>query len=248
MSAWRLDRYLSLSGERTRSQAVCAVRMGQVCVNGEPAKDPARKVTQDDRVTLQGREVPLSAWQYYMFHKPAGVLTAARDRRAPTVMDLVPPALLHRRVLPVGRLDKDVTGLLLLTNDGALAHALLDPNRGVWKRYRAQVSGRLTQEDAQAFARGIALEDFTARPAELGIVEANDAQSVALVRVCEGRFHQVKRMFQACGHEVLALHRAAFGPLELDETLPPGGFRPLTPQELEALRQAAANDRAKGEG
>ena len=140
VSAVRLDKYLAQSGERTRSQAVRAIRDGLARINGTTVRDPAAKVGEGDEVTLAGEPVYDEALQYYMLHKPAGVLTAARDGRAQTVMDLVHPALLHRRVLPVGRLDKDTTGILILTNDGALAHALLAPGRHVWKRYVACVT------------------------------------------------------------------------------------------------------------
>ena len=154
MSAVRLDKYLAQSGERTRSQAVRAIRDGLARINGTTVRDPAAKVGEGDEVTLAGEPVYDEALQYYMLHKPAGVLTAARDGRAQTVMDLVHPALLHRRVLPVGRLDKDTTGILILTNDGALAHALLAPGRHVWKRYVACVTGRLDGEDTAALPPG----------------------------------------------------------------------------------------------
>ena len=141
--------------------------------------------------------------------------------------------------MPVGRLDKDTTGLLLLTCDGELNHRLLSPGRHVDKRYRALVEGELTERDAEAFAAGLALGDFTARPARLTILKP----SLAEVVLSEGKFHQVKRMFSAVGHEVLALHRCAFGPLELDPALPEGAWRELTAEELGALRRAAGMDR-----
>lgn len=245
MSAVRLDKYLAQSGERTRSQAARAVRDGLVQVNGATVRDPAVKVGEGDEVTLAGEPVHDEAVQYYMLHKPAGVLTAARDGRAPTVMDLVPPALLRRHVLPVGRLDKDTTGLLLLTNDGALAHALLAPGRHVWKRYVARVTGRLDGEDVAAFAAGVSLSDFTALPAGLTVLSADEEESRAAVEVREGKYHQIKRMFSARGHEVVALHRASFGPLRLPDDLPPGGLRRLAPGEVAALRAAVlkANDK-----
>lgn len=245
MSGMRLDRYLALSGERTRSEAVRAVRAGQVRVNGAPAGDPGLKLASGDEVTLAGVPVPDCSFQYYMLHKPAGVLTAARDSRAGTVMDLVPEALLRRRVLPVGRLDKDTTGLLVLTNDGALAHALLDPKRHVWKRYIARVSGRLDEADAEAFAAGVALDGFVAKPASLVILRAGEAESLAEVELREGKFHQVKRMFLARGHEVQALHRAAFGPLTLPDGLPPGGFCELSAAQVRLLKAAAAKPENK---
>ena len=238
VSAVRLDKYLAQSGERTRSQAVRAIRDGLARINGTTVRDPAAKVGEGDEVTLAGEPVYDEALQYYMLHKPAGVLTAARDGRAQTVMDLVPPALLHRRVLPVGRLDKDTTGILILTNDGALAHALLAPGRHVWKRYVACVTGRLDGEDTAAFAAGVPLSDFTALPATLTILCADESESRAVVEVREGKYHQIKRMFSARGHEVTALHRASFGPLELPDDLPPGGLRRLSAGEVAALRAA----------
>ncbi len=247
MSAVRLDKFLAQSGERTRSEATRAIRAGQVAVNGHTVLDPAKKVQDGDAVTLQGAPVADSALQYYVLHKPAGVLTAARDSRAATVMDIVPPALRRRKVLPVGRLDKDTTGLLLLTNDGALAHALLHPKRHVWKRYIARVSGRLTQADADAFAQGLSLSDFEAKPAKLVILEAGECESLAAVEVREGKFHQVKRMFASRGHEVLSLHREAFGPLTLPGDLPPGALRHLTDAEVQML-QTAANTPTNEEG
>ena len=183
----RLDKFLSQSGERSRSEAVKAVRGGQVRVNGVPVRDPATKINETDVVTLAGEVVGDDAMQYYLFYKPSGVLTAARDSRAETVMDLLPEALSRRKVLPVGRLDKDTTGLLLLTNDGVLAHSLLDPKRHVWKRYIATVEGRLDEKDVQAFAEGIPLKDFTAKPAQLRILEAGESQSRAEVEVREGK-------------------------------------------------------------
>lgn len=234
----RLDKFLSQSGERSRSEAVKAVRAGQVRVNGMPVRDPATKINETDVVTLAGEVVGDDAMQYYLFYKPSGVLTAARDSRAETVMDLLPEALSRRKVLPVGRLDKDTTGLLLLTNDGVLAHSLLDPKRHVWKRYIATVEGRLDEEDVQAFAEGIPLKDFTAKPAQLRILEAGKSQSRAEVEVREGKFHQVKRMFGARGHEVTALHRASFGPLTIPEGMQVGEHIRLSEKQVEMLRSA----------
>ncbi len=236
----RLDKFLSQSGERSRSEAVKAVRAGQVRVNGQPVRDPALKINETDTVTLAGETVGDDAQQYYLLYKPSGVLTAARDSRAETVMDLLPEALRRRKVLPVGRLDKDTTGLLILTNDGGLAHSLLDPKRHVWKRYIATVEGRLDESDVQAFAEGVELKDFIAKPAALRILEAGDEQSRAEVEVREGKFHQVKRMFGARGHEVTALHRAAFGPLTIPEGMKVGEHIRLTEEQVELLRKAVA--------
>ena len=234
----RLDKFLSQSGERSRSEAVKAVRAGQVRVNGTPVRDPAAKINETDTVTLAGEVIGDDAMQYYLFYKPSGVLTAARDSRAQTVMDLLPKALSRRKVLPVGRLDKDTTGLLLLTNDGVLAHSLLDPKRHGWKRYIATGEGRLDEADVQAFADGIPLKDFTAKPAQLRILEAGESRSRAEVEVREGKFHQVKRMFGARGHEVTALHRASFGPLTIPEGMQEGEHIRLTEEQVELLRRA----------
>ena len=245
MAAARLDKFLAQSGERTRSEAVRAVRAGQVKVNGVVVRDPAGKVQESDVITLGGETIGDDALQYYLLYKPSGVLTAARDSHAQTVMDLLPEALSRRKVLPVGRLDKDTTGLLLLTNDGALAHSLLDPKRHVWKKYIARVEGRLAEADIQAFEAGVELSDFTAKPAKLTILEAGDAESTGEVEVREGKFHQVKRMFSARGHEVLALHRASFGPLTIPEGMQPGDFIKLS-QEQVALLQSAVQAASEG--
>lgn len=242
----RLDRFLSLSGERSRSEAARAVRAGQVRINSAVARDPAMKVSQDDLVTLDNEPVRDQTYQYYMVCKPAGVLTAARDSRAQTVMSFLPEAFLRRKVLPVGRLDKDTTGLLLLTNDGAMAHALLDPKRHVWKRYVAHVQGCLDEEDAAAFASGMTLSDFVAKPAVLRILRADDEESVAEIELREGKFHQVKRMFSARGHEVKTLHRACFGPLCLPDDMREGEWRELTEEEITALKAAAARTSEEG--
>ncbi len=238
MAAVRLDKFLAQSGERTRSEAVRLIKLGKVQVNGLCQRDPAVKVKESDIVTLAGETVGDDALQYYLLHKPSGVLTAARDSRAQTVMDLLPENLSRRKVLPVGRLDKDTTGLLVLTNDGALAHSLLDPKRHVWKRYIATVEGRLTEADVSAFEEGIPLRDFTAQPARLTILEAADDFSTAEVEVHEGKFHQVKRMFGARGHEVVRLHRASFGPLTIPEGLREGEHIRLADEQVQLLRDA----------
>lgn len=243
----RLDKYLSQSGEHSRTEAGKLIRSGAVRVNGEVIRKPDAQISPDAQVVLAGQVIGDSSLQYYLLHKPAGVLTAARDSRAQTVMDLVPDNLRKRKVLPVGRLDKDTTGLLILTNDGELAHFLLSPNRHVWKQYRATVTGQLTEADAEAFATGLQLSDFVAKPAKLTILESSPQESVGLVEVREGKFHQVKRMFAATGHEVTALHRSSFGPLTLPEDLPVGQCRPLTEDEIQALKRSVQTRKKDGE-
>ena len=229
----RLDKAVALTG-LTRSEARRAIAVGRVQVDGLTVRDGAMQV-QPDRVRVDGAQPMEAGDLYIMVNKPAGVLTATEDRRLPTVMDLLPPQLQRRKPGPVGRLDRDVTGLVLLTTDGQLAHRLIAPKWKAEKRYRARCEGRLTEADAKAFAAGIPLSDFTARPAKLEILSPDRG----LVTVREGKFHQVKRMFAATGHEVISLHRCAFGPLELGPDLPEGSWRELTAEELQALRQAA---------
>ena len=184
---------------------------------------------------LDGTALDTRLARHLMLFKPQGVLTAAEDGRQQTVMDLLPGVYRSCGCMPVGRLDKDTTGLLVLTTDGELAHRLIAPGRHVDKVYEAVVDGVLDEGDAAAFAAGIPLKDFTALPAKLEVLAENRAR----VTVQEGKYHQVKRMFGARGKPVLALHRASFGPLQLDETLCPGQFRELTGEETAALYAAA---------
>ena len=234
----RLDKYLALSGERTRSEATRLLKAGAVEVNCAIVRDGAFHISETDDVRLYGQPISDQSMQYLMLHKPAGILTAARDSRASTVMDLLPERYARRKVLPVGRLDKDTTGLLLMTNDGELAHRLLSPKRHVVKTYLATVTGRLDEEDVTAFREGIDLNDFVSMPAGLTILSAGEDESTAMVELKEGKFHQVKRMFLARGHEVTALHRPSFGPLTLGD-LPQSESRELTCDEIAALYACA---------
>ena len=231
----RLDRWLAAVTAAGRSEAKQWIRGGQAAVNGRIIRDPALSFeTEEDSLALNGAPVDGRVSRHVMLHKPAGLLTAARDPKQPTVMDLLPPVYRSIGCMPVGRLDKDTTGLLLLTCDGELNHRLLSPGRHVEKRYRALVEGEMGAEEIRRFAEGLDLGDFTAKPATLSLV----TPSLGEVVITEGKFHQVKRMFAATGHEVLSLHRCAFGPLELGG-LAEGSWRELTAEELAALRQAA---------
>ena len=237
----RLDRWLATVSAGSRSEVKQWIRGGQAAVNGRIILDPALSFeTEKDSLSLNGRALDGRVMRHVMLYKPAGILTAARDAKQPTVMDLLPPVYRSIGCMPVGRLDKDTTGLLLLTCDGELNHRLLSPGRHVEKRYRALTDGTLTQEDAEAFAAGMDLGDFTAQPARLTIL----GPSLAEVVIAEGKFHQVKRMFEAVGREVLELHRSAFGPLELDPALAEGQWRELTAEEEKALREAAGMEKA----
>lgn len=232
----RLDRWLATVSAGSRSEVKQWIRDGQAAVNGQIISDPARSFeTEEDRLTLNGKTLDGRVTRHVMLYKPAGILTAARDAKQPTVMDLLPPVYRSIGCMPVGRLDKDTTGLLLLTTDGELNHRLLSPGRHVDKRYRAIVDGTLEEKYVEAFAAGMDLGDFTAQPAQLTIL----GPSLAEVVISEGKFHQVKRMFEATGHEVLQLHRRSFGPLELDPALAEGTWRELTAEEEKALREAA---------
>lgn len=227
----RLDKFLSAQG-LSRKQARAAIASGQVLVNGEVQGDPGFILDPiSAQVLFQGRALGYRRHMHLMLHKPAGLLTATTDARQKTVMDLLPEELKRRALGPVGRLDKDVTGLLLLTDDGQLAHRLISPKWTVEKVYLARVEGALDAADIQAFQAGIALSDFTARPARLEILEPD----LGRLTITEGKFHQVKRMFAARGKPVLRLHRESVGGVSLDPALECGKFRPLTAEEEIAL-------------
>ena len=236
----RLDKWLSTLNQGSRKQVQALIRSGKVRVNGVTCTDPG-SIFETEGAELQAGGTVLDGRlsRHIMLYKPAGVLTAARDPKQPTVMDLLDPAFARLGCMPVGRLDKDTTGLLVFTTDGELNHRLLSPGRHVDKIYRVTVAGRLTTADAERFAVGLELGDFTAQPATLHILDAGAEQSEAEVTLHEGKFHQVKRMFEAVGHAVLTLHRRTFGPLELDAALGPGDWRELTVEELEKLQVAA---------
>ncbi len=236
----RLDRWLTLLGICSRSEGKDLIRKGAVRVNGRTVTDTgADAETEEDALTVRDQAVDGRVLRHVMLHKPAGLLTATRDRKQPTVMDLLPPVYAGIGCMPVGRLDKDTTGLLLLTCDGELNHRLLAPGRHVDKVYDAEVSGKLREEDVRAFAEGLPLGDFTSLPAVLEILAARPESSLGRVTVREGKFHQVKRMFAATGHEVLSLRRIRFGPLSLPDDLPEGAWRELNAEELALLRAAA---------
>jgi len=234
----RLDRLIGGRAPYTRKQIHALVKAGRVEVNRKLARDAAMAIDPAlDSVSLDGRLLGAARFRHAMMHKPAGVLTASRDRRSPTVMGLI-PAESRFAMQPVGRLDKDVTGLLLLTEDGELLHRLISPRYGVEKQYEARVAGRLDERDVTAFAHGIALNDFEALPATLDVLEYG-TESLARLTITEGKYHQVKRMFAARGKPVLTLRRVAFAGVALDETLEAGQFRHLTDDEAERLYRAA---------
>lgn len=226
----RLDKFLVSQNLCTRKEAARLVRGGAVAVNGVPAASPAQKLDPAaDRVTVEGREVAYREFLYIMMNKPAGVLSATEDKSAPTVLDLLPPELRRRGLFPAGRLDKDTTGLLLITDNGDFAHRMLAPKSHVYKLYRAVLQRPVTEGDIQAFQAGIAWGGAAYAPARLWPCPEEGA--AAWVEVREGKFHQVKRMFQAVGNQVLALERRRIGGLFLDGALPLGACRLLSPEE-----------------
>ena len=229
----RLDKLLAGTGKWSRREVKALVRQGLVRVDGrlaasaEDKLDPAAAI-----ITVAGETISLCRFTYVMLHKPAGVLTATEDRKQPTVLDLLPPELRRIGLAPVGRLDKDTEGLLLLTNDGELAHRLLSPKYHVEKRYFARVDGELSAADAEAFASGMTLGDgLECLPAGLEVLP----DRVCVVTLREGKFHQVKRMLAARGAPVLYLKRLSMGPLTLDDSLAAGAYRLLRAEEISAL-------------
>jgi len=231
----RLDKYLADMGLGTRSEVKQAVRKGRVQVNGQTVREPEYKTeTESDQVWFNGQPAAYREYEYYMLNKPAGVISASEDPRERCVVDLI-ESRKRKDLFPVGRLDKDTEGLLLITNDGGLAHRLLSPKKHVDKVYYARVQGRVTQEDAELFRRGVDIgEKKQPLPAELRILNAGEISEIELT-IREGKFHQVKRMFHAAGKEVLYLKRLQMGPLRLDESLKPGEYRTLNTQELDIL-------------
>ena len=190
-----------------------------------------------DEIWVNNRVLVYERFVYYLLNKPKGVISATEDDRHRTVLDLLDDTARQKEVFPVGRLDVDTHGLLLLTNNGQLSHAMLSPKRHVAKVYRAQVAGLMDQADVERFAQGIELKDFTCQPAQLEIIERNEGAQTSLVHITlsEGKFHQVKRMVLACGKEVTDLQRLSMGPLQLDSSLELGQWRRLTEEEMQSL-------------
>jgi 16S rRNA pseudouridine516 synthase len=222
----------------SRNEVKQLIRTGRVRLNGQVTRDAQIQVAPErDQVTLDGKLIIYRRYLYLMLHKPAGVISATEDHRERTVLDLIDPKYRDKGLFPVGRLDKDTEGLLLLTNHGALGHQLLSPKKHVVKNYFARVAGRVTEKDQLAFKRGIVLDDgYQTLSANLTILAAAEISEVQ-VALREGKFHQIKRMFQALDKEVLYLKRFSMGPLVLDERLGRGEYRELTAAEITGLEQ-----------
>jgi 16S rRNA pseudouridine516 synthase len=229
----RLDKLLANAGYGSRKEIKALVKAGAVAVNGNPLKDGSLHINTDaDKVSVNGNQVLYREFVYLMLNKPAGCISATVDDKEPTVMQFVPPEYRHYDLFPVGRLDKDTEGLLLLTNDGKLAHELLAPKKHVPKTYFVRVDGKVNEEHKTAFSEGAVLDDgYKTRPAELKILTSSEVSEVE-VTIHEGKFHQVKRMFKAIGMNVLYLQRIMFGSLVLDPTIKKGQIRELNMEEI----------------
>lgn len=234
----RVDKYLADMSVGTRSQIKAMAKAGKIKVNNEVLRDTGLKIdTEKDVVSVEGREVSYQAYEYYMLNKPAGVVTAVSDAKDRTVMELL-QNVSRKDLFPVGRLDKDTVGLLLITNDGELAHELLAPKKHVDKTYYAELDGTLSEAMCGEVRQGVYIEkDRKSRPAELEVLENTAEKTAVHLTIQEGRFHQVKKMFAAVGRTVIYLKRIRFGALTLDENLEEGAYRPLTAEEIEALSQ-----------
>ena len=236
----RLDKFLVENGLGSRSQVKDVLKKGLVLVNGRADKSPKTQINETaDEVVVSGQKLTYEKFVYYLLNKPKGYISATEDERHKTVLDLLDETARQKEVFPVGRLDIDTHGLLLLTNNGKLAHAMLSPKKHVEKIYRAKVAGLMNQSDVERFARGIELKDFTCHPAQLKIVELDEEKEISLVEItlAEGKFHQVKRMVVACGKEVTDLQRLSMGPLQLDPELALGEWRRLTEEEMKSLER-----------
>lgn len=237
----RLDKFLSEMGVGTRQEVKQYIRKGKVEVDGEIEKRPELKVDETKaNVTLDGERIGYASYVYYMLNKPSGVVSATEDKREKTVIDLI-KGQKRKDLFPVGRLDKDTEGLLLITNDGDLAHQLLSPKKHVDKVYRARIEGQVTAEDAALFAKGLEIDDedgaWRAMPAKLNILSSGPESEVEIT-IREGKFHQIKRMFEAVDKKVVYLKRLSMGSLRLDETLALGEYRELTEDEVQALKES----------
>lgn len=229
----RLDKYLADMGIGTRSQVKDLIRKRSVQVNGAVQADPGFQVQEDDRVDLEGKEIIYEEFEYFMLNKPKGVVSATEDTRYPTVLSLIHDSQ-RKDLFPVGRLDLDTEGLLLITNDGSLAHRLLSPNHHVDKTYLVTIAETIPASAKSLFEKGVELYgDGRTMPAKLEIL----TEHTGLLTIQEGKYHQVKRMFAAIGCKVIGLKRISMGPLTLDESLEPGQYRRLTAEEREELRK-----------
>lgn len=233
----RLDKILGNLGYGSRKEVKFSCKNGEVVVDGEVVKDSSTKVDPEIAVIeVNGERVMYRKYVYLLLNKPAGVVSATFDNYDETVIDLLDPEYQAFEPFPVGRLDKDTVGFLLLTNDGALNHKLIAPKNHVDKVYYAEIDKPVNEKDAESFRKGIVIDDgYKCMPGKLEIISSTEDGSEVLVTIQEGKFHQVKRMFEALDKSVVYLKRVKFGPMELDETLEEGEYRELTKEEIEIL-------------
>lgn len=234
----RLEKVLSNLGYGTRSEIKKYCKYGIVTVNGEVAKNPGMQVDpENDNIIFDGEQVNYREYIYILLNKPGGYLSATFDNKDKTVLDLIDPSYLVFEPFPVGRLDKDTEGLLVLTNDGQLAHRVLSPKKHVPKTYYAKVEGIVTEDDVEAFNKGVELDDgYITMSSQLNILKSDNISEIELT-IHEGKFHQVKRMFESVGKKVIYLKRISMGGLKLDENLDLGEYRELTNEEVVLLEQ-----------
>ncbi len=232
----RLDKYLCDCGIGTRKEVKAIIKSGMISINAKICKDASVHIDEHvDTVTYGDKTLNYQKYIYLMLNKPAGVVSATFDKHLPTVLDLLPATYKHFDVFPVGRLDIDTTGLLILTNDGQLAHRMISPKHHVEKTYIADICGKVTEADIAAFDEGIVLDDgYICMPGKLLILNSDEHSQIELT-IFEGKFHQVKRMFEAVNKRVLTLKRLSMGGICLDTSLPEGQIRALTEKEIELL-------------
>lgn len=234
----RIDKILSNLGYGSRSEIKKYCKQGSVVVNGSEVSNPGTQVDpENDEILFNGEEVIYREYIYLMMNKPDGYVSATTDKYDPTVLDLIDLSYLAFEPFPVGRLDKDTEGLLVLTNDGKLSHRVLSPKKHVPKTYYAKIDGVVTEKDVEAFLEGVVLDDgYKTMPSQLNILKSDDESEIELT-IHEGKFHQVKRMFESVGKKVVYLKRLSMGNLKLDESLELGEYRELTDEEVKLIEE-----------
>ena len=234
----RVDKLLSNVGVASRAELKKYCKQGMISVNGKVINNPGVQVdSENDEVMFNGEKIVYREFVYIMLNKPDGYISATFDKYDPIVLDLIDKSYLVFEPFPVGRLDKDTEGLLVLTNDGQLAHRVLSPKKHVPKTYYAKIQGKVTQEDILAFEKGVVLDDgYETMPSQLKILKSDEISEIELT-IHEGKFHQVKRMFESVGKKVVYLKRLSMGKLKLDETLELGDYRELTEEEVKLIEE-----------
>lgn len=231
----RLDKILASQGASSRKDVKEIIKSGRVAVNGKTVRDSSVKISDTDCVSLDGKILTLKKHIYLMLNKPEGIVSASDSKTEKTVVDLVPDEFFRSGLFPAGRLDKDTVGFVLITDDGDFAHRILSPKNHIVKTYEARLAKTLTEEQRQLIQKGIVLSDgTTCLESRIKILENGDASLVA-IQICEGKYHQIKRMFAAAGNKVVSLKRTKMGDLELDSSLLPGECREITSEELNKI-------------